>query len=156
MNRKFVIFTIILTIGLMVTFDFVSLFLQSGKLEKITKSIQKFDTLYSQNFRMNQQLLTYSKKLKFSEVTSSQLKDEFLNSAPYADFKVSRDTVKLVKPSEVDAVKLLNTLSKYTNVNVIDISMKSMIPVKYVGFIYKGTFKERVMLENLVVKVYGG
>ncbi len=156
MNRKFAIFTILVAIGLMITFDFVSLLLQSGNLEKITKSIQKFDTLYSQNFRMNQQLLTYSKRLKFSEVTLLQLKDELLNSAPYADFKVSRDTVKLVKPAEVDAVELLNTLSKYTNVNVIDISMKSMIPVKYVGFIYKGTFKERVMLENLVVKVYGG
>lgn len=156
MNRKFVIFTIFVTIGLMITFDFATLFLQSRKLEKITKSIQKFDTLYSQNFRMNQQLLTYSKKLKFSKVSSLQLKNELLNSAPSAEFKVSKDTIELVKPAEVDALKLLNTISKYTNVNVIDISMKSMIPVKYVGFAYKGTFKEHVTLENLVVKVYGG
>ena len=156
MNRKFVIFTIFVTIGLIITFDFATLLLQSGRLEKITKSIQRFDTLYSQDFRMNQQLLTYSKKLKFSKVSSLQLRDKLLNSAPLAEFKVSRDTVTLVKPAEVDAVRLLNTLSKYTNVNVIEISMKSMIPVKYVGFTYKGTFKERVTLENLVVKVYGG
>ncbi len=155
MNRKFVIFTIFISIGLMVIFDFTTLLLQSGKLEKITKSIQKFDTLYSQNFRMNQQLLTYSKKLELNEVSPSRLKNELLNSPSFADFKISKDTIRLVKPAEIDAVKLLNTFLKYTNVNVIDVSMKSIIPVKYVGFTYKSTFKEHVMLENLVAKVYG-
>ncbi len=156
MNRKFVIFTILMAIGLMISFDFVTLFLQSGKLEKITKSIQKFDTLYSESFRMNQQLSTYSKRIELSEVSPSHLKNELLKSAPSAKFSVSRDTVKLEKPVEIDVVKLLNTLLKYTNVNVVEMSIKSMMPVKYVGFAYKGTFKEHVTLENLVVKIYGG
>ncbi len=156
MSRKLALSLIFVVLVLIVIFDFVMFLRFSGSLERITRSIQKFDTLYSQNFRMDQQLSLYSKKLRSHSISLSKLEKEIVSSLPSAKVKVSGDTLVLSKPVQVDPVTLLNLLGEFTNVSVVEFSMKSLMPIKYVGFEYKSGFSERVILEKLVVKVYGG
>ncbi|GEM_PF-1552574 len=158
MSRKLSLILIFTTLALVLIFDLVMFLHFSGSLEKITHSIQKFDTLYSQDFRMNQQLSFYSKKLRSHAVTLSNLKKALMAALPSAKFKISRSTLALSEPTQVDPIALLNVLGEFTNVNVIEISMKSLTPINYVGFEYKSGFisYEHVILEKFVVRVYGG
>lgn len=156
MSRKLGLSLIFTALALIVIFDFVMFLHFSGSLERITRSIQKFDTLYSQNFRMNQQLSLYSEKLRSHAISLSKLKEKLMSSIPSAKFKVSGSTLILSKPAQVNPIALLNLLGEFTNVNVMEFSMKSLIPIKYVGFEHKSGFNERIILEKLVVKVYGG
>ena len=156
MSRKMAIAVIALVLAFIIIFDTTMLFIQSGKLERIIHSIQKFDTLYSQNFRMQQQLLIYSKKLNVKTISRNELKRKLGDFMPVTNLKVSGDTLTFSGEVEVNASKLLNLLLTYTNVSVENISFSSLIPVKYSGFSYNGVFKEKVMLKKLVVKVYGG
>ncbi|WP_036222916.1 hypothetical protein [Mesoaciditoga lauensis] len=156
MSRKSAVVIIILAIVFIVVFDATMLFVQSGKLEKIIHSIQKFDSLYSQNFRMQQQLLLYSRKLNTNTISRNKLKAELEKLIPPSQIKVSGDTLSLKSEVEVNTLKLLNLLLSYTNVSVMDISFTSSIPVKYSGFSYSEVFSEKVILKKLIVKVYGG
>ncbi len=156
MSRKSAVVIIILAIVFIVVFDTTMLFVQSGKLEKIIHSIQKFDSLYSQNFRMQQQLLLYSRKLNTNTISRNKLKTELEKLIPPSQIKVSGDTLSLKSEVKVNTLKLLNLLLSYTNVSVVDISFASSIPVKYSGFSYSEVFSEKVTLKKLIVKVYGG
>ncbi|WP_456398945.1 hypothetical protein [Mesoaciditoga sp.] len=156
MSRKVAMVLIILSLAFMVIFDATMLFVQSGKLEKIIRSIQKFDTLYSQNFRMQQQLLLYSKKINAVTISANALEEKLKVLIPDANFKVSGDTISFSGNILVDPSKLLDLLLNYTNVSVEDISFSSLIPVRYSGFSYNEIFKEKVALKKLIVKVYGG
>ena len=156
MSRKSAVVIIILAIVFIVVFDTTMLFVQSGKLEKIIHSIQKFDSLYSQNFRMQQQLLLYSRKLNTNTISRNKLKTELEKLIPPSQIKVSGDTLSLKSEVKVNTLKLLNLLLSYTNVSVMDISFTSSIPVKYSGFSYSEVFSEKVTLKKLIVKVYGG
>jgi len=156
MSRKSAMVLIILSLLFMVIFDSTMLFVQSGKLEKIIHSIQKFDALYSQNFRMQQQLLLYSKKVNAVTISRNALKKKLEDFVPDANFKVSGDTIIFNGNVLVNPSKLLNLFLNYTNVSVEDISFSSLIPVRYSGFSYNEVFKEKVILKKLIVKVYGG
>ena len=156
MSRKLAVILIFLSVIFVVVFDVVMVFNQSGKLEKIIHSIQKFDSLYSQNFRMQQQLLLYSKKVNANAISKNDLKRELEKFIPASKIKVSGDTLSFKGNTEVNASKLLNTLLAYTNVKVENISLNSLIPVRYSGFSYSEIFKEKVVLTKLTVKVYGG
>ncbi len=156
MSRKLALILIFVVFGLVVIFDFIMFLRFTGSLERITRSIQTFDNLYSQSFRMKQQLSLYSRKLRSHAVSLSNLDHELKSFLPSAKIKTSGDTLILLKPVQVDPDRLLNLLGAFTNISVVKISMKSLAPVKYVGFKYKFGFAEHVMLESLVVKVYGG
>ncbi len=154
MSRKVALITLLLALIGAFIFDSSMLVLQSGKLEKMIRSIQHFDSLYSENLRMRRQLATYSEKLNIKPITKEKLKAE-LDKLLGASIRISGENVTFKGKALIDASKLLNTLAQYTNVAVKNLEIDSLIPVKYTGFSYT-SFKEKVILKKLIVSVYGG
>ncbi len=155
MSKKVALITLFLAVVGAFIFDASMLIFQSGKLEKMIHSIQRFDSLYSSNLRMRQQFALYSGKLNLSSVSKDKLSSELRNIVG-GPLKISGSTISFSGNAVVNAEKLLNVLARYTNVAVKEIKMESLIPVKYTGFSYNEMFKEKIILKELVVSVYGG
>lgn len=156
MNRKVAMLIILATIVAVVAFETVNLFSVTGNLDRLIKSIRKFDTLYSQNADMNRQLAQYSRMIKSQSISVSSLRDRLLSLIPDASFKIDGNSITLEKSVQVDPKELLNLLGRFSNVDVVSFKLVSRTPVKYVGLEYSGFFREYVSLESLSIKVYGG
>lgn len=156
MNRKLamvIIFLTILMIGSIDIFEFLSF---SGSLSKVVSSISKFQTLYSQSAEETKQINQYSNMLNSKKITLVDFKNSLLNIAPNASIKISGDTITLQNSVEADPYELINLLSSYTNVYVLNIYFESSAPISYE---YEGKIlnsNTSYILSKLSVRIYGG
>ncbi|BBJ28293.1 hypothetical protein [Athalassotoga saccharophila] len=156
MNRKLAIAIIFATIILAGTIDIFEFLSFSGSLNKVVGSISKFQVLYNQNNEITKQINQYGKMLNSQKINLAGFKSALLKIAPDADLKISGDTVTLQNSVEVDPYDLVNLLSSYTNIYVLNLYFESNSPVSYE---YEGkilSLKKNYTLTKLSVRIYGG
>ncbi|HEU24763.1 MAG: hypothetical protein C0176_08560 [Mesoaciditoga sp.] len=156
MNRKLaiaIIFATIIAVGAIDIFEFLSF---SGSLNKVVGSIAKFQTLYTQNNEITKQINQYGKMLNSQKITINGFKNALLKISPDANLKISGDTVTLQNPVSVDPYDLVNLLSSYTNIYVLNLYFESNSPVSYEYESKILSSKKNYTLTKMSVRIYGG
>ncbi len=156
MNRRLAITIIFATIIAAGAVDIFELLAFSGSLTKVVGSISKFQSLYTQNNEMTKQINQYGMLLGSKKITVGDFRNALLKIAPDANIKISGDTVTLQNSVEVNPYELINLLSSYTNIYVLNLYFESNSPVSYE---YKGKIlssTKNYTLTKLSVRIYGG